>query len=108
MVTRERLHELVEELPEQQTEEAARLLEQLKQQTSADLHDDEEQEELPLPTAAEILAEYGPPTLVRLAPPIKSIDDLVGNFWPEDESAEEFDATIRRWRTEGGRGRLPD
>jgi hypothetical protein len=108
MVTREWLHELIDELPEQQTEEVARLLEDLKQQASAALHVSDGEDDFRLPTAAEIPAAYGPPKLVRLAPPIKSIDDLVGNFWPEDESAEEFDATIRRWRTEGGRGRLPD
>jgi hypothetical protein len=29
---------------------------------------------------------------------IASREDLRGDFWPEDESAEEFDSTIRTWR----------
>jgi hypothetical protein len=36
--------------------------------------------------------------------PIKSIDDPRGDFWPEDESADEFVETIRQWRREGGGG----
>ena len=32
--------------------------------------------------------------------PIEDIDDLVADFWPEDESIEDFMATIRRWRDE--------
>jgi hypothetical protein len=36
--------------------------------------------------------------------PIKSIDDLRGDFWPDDESADEFVETIRQWRREGGGG----
>lgn len=108
MVTRERLHELIEELTDQQTEEAARLLERLKWQAQTVPIDREGAEVSRLPTAAELLSRYGPPTAVVPAPPIKTIDELVGDFWPTEESTEEFDATIRRWRTEGGRGRLPD
>ena len=36
--------------------------------------------------------------------PIKSIDDLRGDFWPEDESVDDFVETIRQWRREGGGG----
>jgi hypothetical protein len=32
--------------------------------------------------------------------PIEDIDDLVADFWSEDESVEEFIATVRRWRDE--------
>ncbi len=32
--------------------------------------------------------------------PIEDIDDLVADFWPEDESVEDVIATIRRWRDE--------
>jgi hypothetical protein len=33
-----------------------------------------------------------------------NFDDLLAkaDFWPEDESVDEFIATIRRWRDEGG------
>jgi hypothetical protein len=34
--------------------------------------------------------------------PIANFDDLLGDFWPEDESADEFVAAVRRWRHEGG------
>ena len=40
------------------------------------------------------------PTL-HSAPPIASIDELRGAVFPPEESVEEFDATIRRWREEG-------
>lgn len=33
--------------------------------------------------------------------PIKSIEELRGDFWPEGESLEGFSATIRQWRREG-------
>ncbi len=40
------------------------------------------------------------PTL-HTAPPIASIDELRGDVFPPEESVEEFDATIQRWREEG-------
>ena len=40
------------------------------------------------------------PTL-HTAPPIGTIDELRGDVFPPEEDVEEFDATIRRWRTEG-------
>ena len=33
--------------------------------------------------------------------PVQSLDDLWGDFWPEDESVDEFIETVRRWRREG-------
>ena len=33
--------------------------------------------------------------------PVTNIDELYGDFWPEDEDINEFVATIRRWRKEG-------
>jgi hypothetical protein len=32
--------------------------------------------------------------------PIEDIDDLVADFWPEDESIDDFIAAVRRWRDE--------
>jgi len=43
------------------------------------------------PTIAEIAAQQG-------VSPIEDIDELLGSFWPENESEEEFLATIRAWR----------
>jgi hypothetical protein len=32
--------------------------------------------------------------------PIGDIDELVADFWPEDESIDDFIAAVRRWRDE--------
>lgn len=45
-------------------------------------------------TLADLIAKQGPR-------PITSIDDLKADFWPEDESVDEFLNTVRRWRGEG-------
>lgn len=55
----------------------------------------------------EFFAESDPPDLLEIARkqgvrPISNFDDLLGDFWPEDESADEFVETIRKWRREGG------
>lgn len=36
--------------------------------------------------------------------PVANFTDLLGDFWPEDESAEEFIATLKEWRSEGSLG----
>ena len=33
--------------------------------------------------------------------PVQDLDDLWGNFWPEEEPVEDFLATVRQWRREG-------
>jgi hypothetical protein len=38
------------------------------------------------------------------APLAVRFEDLIGDFWPEDETADEFIATIRQWRREGTSG----
>jgi hypothetical protein len=121
MVTKERLHQLVDSLSPEQADRAMRLLEQVQHEELATVPQTDDQPknagnatheaselERRLPMPAEILQQYGPLTMVRAAPPLKNLDQFVGTIFPEDETAEEFDATIRRWRTEGGRGRLPD
>ena len=35
------------------------------------------------------------------APLAARFEDLIGDFWPEDESCDEFIATLRQWRREG-------
>ena len=47
------------------------------------------------------------PNLQKLAErqgvkPVTSLEDLAGDFWPENESDEELVTTIRAWRQEGG------
>ena len=36
--------------------------------------------------------------------PIERFDDLIGDFWPEDESADDLIAAVREWRREGRDG----
>jgi hypothetical protein len=43
------------------------------------------------PSAEELMAEQG-------TGPIMDVSELHGDFWPEDESIEEFIATYREWR----------
>ncbi|MBI4603404.1 MAG: hypothetical protein HY721_15740 [Planctomycetes bacterium] len=33
--------------------------------------------------------------------PVIRFDDLLGDFWPQDESADDFTAAVREWRREG-------
>ena len=40
------------------------------------------------------------PTM-HVAPPITNIDDLASDIFPPDESVDDFDNAIRRWREEG-------
>jgi hypothetical protein len=32
--------------------------------------------------------------------PVQRLEDLWGNFWPEDESVDDFISAVRRWRRE--------
>jgi hypothetical protein len=32
---------------------------------------------------------------------VDEFEQLLGNFWPEEESADQFIATVRKWRREG-------
>ena len=34
--------------------------------------------------------------------PTGDFDALLGDFWPEDEGADEFAAALRRWRHDDG------
>ena len=43
------------------------------------------------PSIEQLMAEQG-------TGPITDVSVLHGNFWPEEESVEEFVATIRGWR----------
>jgi len=38
--------------------------------------------------------------------PVSNFDDLLGDFWPEDETADEFIAAVRRWRNDAAPGGL--
>lgn len=45
-------------------------------------------------TLADLIARQG-------AKPVTRIEDLKADFWPEEESIDEFVRTIRQWRCEG-------
>lgn len=47
-------------------------------------------------------ADLATVTRMQGVSPVNDLDDLVADFWPEDESVDEFVATIREWRREGG------
>lgn len=34
--------------------------------------------------------------------PLGNLNELAGDFWPEDESVDDFIAAVREWRREGG------
>ncbi len=34
------------------------------------------------------------------AQPVQRLEDLWGDFWPEDESVDDFISAVRRWRRE--------
>jgi hypothetical protein len=36
----------------------------------------------------------------RLARPVQRLEDLWSDFWPQDESVDDFINTVRRWRRE--------
>lgn len=40
--------------------------------------------------------------------PIRSIEDLKGDFWPEEESVDEFLAWVRQLRQQDSGRRLPE
>ena len=49
-------------------------------------------------------AEHEPETLAaeQGVSPVTDFDELLGDFWPEDERVEDFIATLREWRRESG------
>ena len=92
MVTAERLHELVDALPEAERETAARVLEALvvRRPSAA------------VPGAAFFGTVPGaPPVVLRPdSPPIRHVGELRGDFWPEDEGPDDFVTAVRAWRRE--------
>ncbi len=45
-------------------------------------------------TIEELAAEQG-------VQPVTDFESLLGDFWPEDETADDFIAAVRAWRREG-------
>jgi hypothetical protein len=109
MSVKEQLHQLVDQLGDERASQALTYLRQL-------LHDDEAASTTAAalarrmqPQAANGHAFLAQParTLSELAVeqgvrPVRNFDDLLGDFWPEDETADQFIAAVRQWRDEGG------
>ena len=41
-----------------------------------------------------------PQETTSMTQPLQRLEDLWGDFWPEDESVDEFLATVQHWRHE--------
>lgn len=111
MSVRDDLHQLIDELDDS---DAAVALAYLREILSAEsgipapkrLSLDERMGPL-IVSGKEFFAEKEAKDLMTLAReqgvlPISNFDDQLGDFWPEDETADEFVETIRKWRREGG------
>lgn len=110
MTVKSRLHDLIDRLADDQANQALDILEDLvrdrsttdapaqtplRDRMSPDLVSGEDFVNAP-PTDIETL-------IVRQrVSPIASIDELRGDFWPEDETADELVNTLRDWRRAGG------
>lgn len=109
MSVKEELHRLVDQLGDERASQALAYLRRL-------LHDGEatgsataalaRRMQPRAVTGSSFLAQPSR-TLSELAAgqgvqPVSNIDDLLGDFLPEDEAADELIAAVRRWRDEGG------
>jgi hypothetical protein len=48
------------------------------------------------------------PDYVRRAPPITNLEFLAADFWPEDESADDINAFVRKQRLSERHSNIPD
>ncbi len=107
-VTREQLHQLVEALPERVVVTAAQVLEGLRrlgeESPGGELAAASEPPREGVFATEALRQRLGPPTAVVEAPAIANIDELAGDFWPEDEDPDDFTAAIRQWRDADRRG----
>ncbi len=105
----EALHELVDQLGEEQASQALIYLRRLltdEDATGVATAALARRMQAPAVAGTSFLAQPAR-TLPALAAeqgvqPVSNFDDLLGDFWPEEETADEFIAAVRRWRDEGG------
>lgn len=89
--SKEELHRLVNALPEDEVQTVRRILEALVHPSV-------------VPGGAFFAAERSVAAPAGdEAGPITDIDELRGDFWPEDEGPDEFVNAVREWRHEGTR-----
>ena len=98
MSIKEELHELVDALPPREWPTARRLLAHLVEEAAQPAGSD-----APRPHNADFFADASVEELAAQQGvlPVANADELRGDFWPEEESADEFVAAVRRWRREG-------
>ncbi|HEX4950069.1 MAG TPA: hypothetical protein VFZ34_25610 [Blastocatellia bacterium] len=70
-----------------------RALPQVEQQRLREILNAEASRFDPAQRIRELVAEQGTRPL--------NFDEMLGDFWPEEESMDEFLATLREWRSEG-------
>ena len=95
MTTVDRLHELVDRLPESERETAARVLEALsRNRGSASLFASQEWFWGRRASVEDLATEQG-------VKPVVDIDQLRGDFWPDDEGPDDFVSWLREQRRSG-------
>jgi hypothetical protein len=94
VVTVERLHQLIDTLPEAERETAAHLLEALIRPAGSGA------------TSGEAFFDRRGPAVAVLnpdVPELQDIDELRGDFWPDDEGPDDFVNAVHAWRCDGDR-----
>lgn len=108
MTIKEQLHELVERLTNEQTEEVLNYVMQCIDGAAADpastsnalphprlggvLISGADFNRMPKTDLATLIAQQG-------VKPVKDFESLLGDFWPDNED-EDFDEVLRQWRSE--------
>ncbi|MDQ3548502.1 MAG: hypothetical protein M3439_06740 [Chloroflexota bacterium] len=113
MSVRDDLHQLIDELDDSDATVALRYMRKLVNDNSSFESTPRSLENRMGPlvvSGREFSAMIAPISLKELAreqgvKPVNNLADLRADFWPEDESVDEFVATIREWRREGSSGR---
>ncbi len=110
MGTREELHGLVDQLPDARTHEALACLRwfvfgEMIPAGSGATRQTERME--PPAVSGRDFFRARPKDIATLAAeqgvrPVMNFEDLLGDFWPEDGSADDFITAVRRWRRERG------
>lgn len=104
MSVKDELHELVNRLTDDDAEDALVYLRELAQSTAAPAH-----QFTTLVVDGQTFFDSPGSSLETLAKqqgvvPVARFDDLRGDFWPVDETVDEFLAALKEWRSEGAHG----
>ena len=110
MSIKEELHTLVEQLRDERAAEVLAYLRRLlRRDETPDVAASDQLDQRPGPrvTPGRVFFLQPQADLETLAAqqgvqPVTNFEDLLGDFWPEDETADEFIAAVRQWRRERG------